>query len=243
MWLTNYPCSGINHTPFSSHQNAETLASYCVTITRLVAALLRGTFIFPSSADLEFATQLYEADPNDQECLHDLLKALWLQEWVPHGSNCHDPTMAFLALLHLQPGGDWSQPKAVTGSLAQLMWGIRLVSVHEAVNNSDAAKTLLKLAPFYQEGHHSTFHNLMSLQHYATTTCIAIHRHLPEYLWNQAHTAEDSESPFLIQPAADQKRWTDTNVLPPCLLCHFMSKTTISSRIFSWNLTNGDEWG
>jgi hypothetical protein len=113
-----------------------------------------------------------------QHCsqLHRILLSLWMAKWeATQHHTIHDPTMCFLALLSLEPSGEFAGPKKTTGPIAKLCWGIKLcmlTQIHQLVNNGeckDQMEAFDLIAPFVVEHELTTFHHLRSLTHYATT--------------------------------------------------------------------------
>ncbi|KAJ7447766.1 hypothetical protein B0H11DRAFT_2248177 [Mycena galericulata] len=173
---------GVNNTPLHAHhQKDKTLKTYATVTTHLLAALLRPSthYTFPSSADLTTALAAFMAvreNTDVQPALHSVLMALWKTNW-PSDREQHfpDPTMSFLMLFSLKEGGEFAQPKETTGPLSKLCWAIQLAMVHEIHRLVESAEAPTQMdawemvAPFVVEKKMTTFHSLMSLQHYATT--------------------------------------------------------------------------
>jgi hypothetical protein len=115
-------------------------------------------------------------EDNVQEQLHQIFMALWKTTWrTSRTNNMPDPTMCFLTLFACKSSGEFMAPKIATGVIAKLCRGIQLAMIHEIhrlVDSGDMPHQIDAmefLAFFVREKEPTTFHSLMSLQHYATT--------------------------------------------------------------------------
>ncbi|KAL1659269.1 hypothetical protein GGF50DRAFT_65624 [Schizophyllum commune] len=186
---------GINNTPLHRHdKTGVTVRQYSVTVTRLVATLLRegSPLPLPVSDALRAALvsrrhRLCVAQDAEISDLHAVLSLLWLTEWRRAGmaNSISDPTLAFLAMYAVKADGTYIDAKAFTTPLAHLTRAIQLCALTEihallddhflladgsslrptAGAQLEAAEPLLM---FVQENNLSTFAALRSYTHYAT---------------------------------------------------------------------------
>jgi hypothetical protein len=171
----------MNHTPFHlHHQHDQTMRQYALPIVHFVAALLRQdatVFQFRRSPTLDTAiANLKQSHTLDH--LHACFKALWMQSWPssPEARATH-PTLAFLGLFTLQEKGDFKHPKDVTGIIAKICHAIKLVilqELHKRLTDSsiNEREIIADLMLWVKEFELTTFADLMSLQHYATSIAL-----------------------------------------------------------------------
>lgn len=112
---------------------------------------------------------------NSLENLHRLFMALWTWKWG--GEKFSDPTMCMVGLLHLQKGGNFSEPKHVTGTLASLTHLMRLAFVTEYYNlidvqNMDPSIAMDRIRPFIRNDRPTTFGDVRSLQQYTSSLVV-----------------------------------------------------------------------
>ena len=85
-----------------------------------------------------------------------------------------DPTMCFTALIHLQPQGQFMQPKDITTNLAKLTWAVRLTMAYElhqlvkADDTLDFLDAFTTIQPYIMDHQPTTFGSIRALQHFAT---------------------------------------------------------------------------
>ncbi|KAJ3914335.1 hypothetical protein F5877DRAFT_50678, partial [Lentinula edodes] len=171
--LLNSPEPGkINNKPLQAHhQETVTLQQYIALVQKLIISLLRKSqnYQYPQSVALKTALEQLVMDPK-LSALHHVLKALWLCRWydpVDKPNGFPDPTMCFMALIHIRPEGEFSDPKDVPEPIAKLSWAIRLVvlrQVHLAVADEQ-----------------TTFSSLRAITHYASA--IAYSTISPPKIW------------------------------------------------------------
>ncbi|KAJ6565261.1 hypothetical protein DFH09DRAFT_1081913 [Mycena vulgaris] len=119
--------------------------------------------------------------------LHRVLLSLWHTE-TEAVANAPDPTMAFLALISLQPTGEFCGPKSVTNPIAKLCWGIKLTSlaeIHLLVARkvcADQLEAFKRIECFVVEHKLTAFSSLRSLTHYATSLVLNT-LSLPQVVW------------------------------------------------------------
>ncbi|KAL1658606.1 hypothetical protein GGF50DRAFT_15587, partial [Schizophyllum commune] len=192
---TSKPEQGLNNTPLHRHdKTGVTVRQYSVTITRLVATLLREGSPLPlpvsdalRAALISLRHRLCVAQDAEISDLHAVLSLLWLTEWRRAGmaNSISDPTLAFLAMYAVKADGTYIDAKAFTTPLAHLTRAIQLCALTEihalldaqllsadgsrlrptAGAQLEAAEPLLM---FVQENNLSTFAALRSYTHYAT---------------------------------------------------------------------------
>ncbi|KAL1685928.1 hypothetical protein GGG16DRAFT_65301, partial [Schizophyllum commune] len=192
---TSKPEQGLNNTPLHRHdKTGVTVRQYSVTITRLVATLLREGSPLPlpvsdalRAALVSLRHRLCVAQDAEISDLHAVLSLLWLTEWRRAGmaNSISDPTLAFLAMYAVKADGTYIDAKAFTTPLAHLTRAIQLCALTEihalldaqllsadgsrlrptAGAQLEAAEPLLM---FVQENNLSTFAALRSYTHYAT---------------------------------------------------------------------------
>ncbi|KAH7868510.1 uncharacterized protein C8R40DRAFT_1061908, partial [Lentinula edodes] len=124
--LLNSPEPGkINNKPLQAHhQETVTLQQYIALVQKLIISLLRKSqnYQYPQSVALKTALEQLVMDPK-LSALHHVLKALWLCRWydpVDKPNGFPDPTMCFMALIHIRPEGEFSDPKDVPQPIAKL---------------------------------------------------------------------------------------------------------------------------
>lgn len=110
--------------------------------------------------------------------VHDLCLQLWHHEWVSESDDPKefpDPTMCFMALVHLKEGGEFAEPKDVTQPIAKFTWSIRMTTIfeiHDGVKKGiypNQHSAMLALRKWVVEKEMTTFSALRSLTHYASS--------------------------------------------------------------------------
>ncbi|KAF8993203.1 hypothetical protein BDQ17DRAFT_1331878, partial [Cyathus striatus] len=176
----------ISHKPFRQfHQVDNTIAQYSVTVVHLIATVIRNVvgnckFKLEDSMELSNAVWLL-CDNRTLECLHNVLSALWLHNWAPAtGAGYLNPTVTFLGLYSIKEKGEFKHPKDVTGDIAKLFWGIKMVTLTEVkrrrhMSQQSEMDIMLELQP-----------DLTSLQHYATSIAMST-QNLPKVIFPNRH--------------------------------------------------------
>ncbi|KAL1698668.1 hypothetical protein EV121DRAFT_274278 [Schizophyllum commune] len=192
---TSKPEQGINNTPLHRHdKTGVTVRQYSVTVTRLVATLLRegSPLALPVSDALRAALvslrhRLCVHQDAEISDLHAVLSLLWLTEWRRAGTanSMSDPTLAYLAMYAVKADGTYIDAKAFTTPLAHLTRAIQLCAlteIHVLLDDQSSSADGSRLRPtagaqleaaepllmFVQENNLSTFAALRSYTHYAT---------------------------------------------------------------------------
>ncbi|KAJ3717678.1 hypothetical protein C8R42DRAFT_723900 [Lentinula raphanica] len=169
----------ISNRPLQSHhQEASTLQEYVALVQKLIISLLRTSihYSYPMSLELTKALQNLVHSPS-HTTVHATLQALWTSVWYnpAHKPNSFpDPTMCFMALIHLKEHGEFANPKDVSKPIAKFSWAIRLVVLYELhclmtsgayIDQLDAIQALRK---WVIEKEQTTFSALRAMTHYAT---------------------------------------------------------------------------
>ncbi|KAF9003690.1 hypothetical protein BDQ17DRAFT_1355714 [Cyathus striatus] len=187
----------ISHKPFRQfHQVDNTIAQYSVTVVHLIATVIRNVvgnckFKLEDSMELSNAVWLL-CDNRTLECLHNVLSALWLRNWAPAtGAGYLNPTVTFLGLYSIKEKGEFKHPKDVTGDIAKLFWGIKMVTLTEVkrrrhMSQQSEMDIMLELQPWVSSNNSSTFSDLTSLQHYATSIAMST-QNLPKVIFPNRH--------------------------------------------------------
>ncbi|KAK7013337.1 hypothetical protein R3P38DRAFT_2788920 [Favolaschia claudopus] len=168
----------VNHTPLHEHhQGNTTLNQYLVPITHFLAALMRHSphYSFPTTPQLADAVAGLH-DEISHNSLHDVFMALWKAQWLATGAaKTADPTMKFLCLFRLKPDGSFHTAKDTTRPITQLCRCIQLAlltEIHALVDSGEAASQMdawKMVAPFVKDNELTSFANLITLQHFATS--------------------------------------------------------------------------
>lgn len=125
----------------------------------------------------------------------------WTTEWKPTNTDVlGDPSLAALALIHLQVGKDahsFSEAKNVTPDIVKLCRAIQLsmlVQAHTVMTDHDmsAMQALDVVETFVQEKHLNTFSTLSSLKHYAAKLAYGTPS-LPRIVWPQRKSQDWTE--------------------------------------------------
>jgi len=100
-----------------------------------------------------------------------VLCLLWTREWMPIvGHRIHDPTMYYLALNSLEATGSFKEAKAITPTIAQLKYDIRLMllpAMHQHPSGIQAGFN--QYSHWLCEEEESTFRSLCAAQHLASS--------------------------------------------------------------------------
>ncbi|KAK6988215.1 hypothetical protein R3P38DRAFT_2804956 [Favolaschia claudopus] len=151
--------------------------AYLVPITHFLAALMRHSphYSFPTTPQLADAVAGLH-DEISHNSLHDVFMALWKAQWLATGAaKTADPTMKFLCLFRLKPDGSFHTAKDTTRPITQLCRCIQLAlltEIHALVDSGEAASQMdawKMVAPFVKDNELTSFANLITLQHFATS--------------------------------------------------------------------------
>lgn len=157
-----------------------------------------STYSLPLPSEVEaLRIQLREALSADHLCtpmeqhriLHQFLMSLWQRQWHASSHNPFPcPTIRFLILISLQSDGGHAEPDYMTGYFAKLKYCIRLAFLHEIKRVAQERyhgvdyHACLELEPWFQEGIHSPFDSICSLQHMASAIAMGTMR-MPRIWW------------------------------------------------------------
>lgn len=152
-----------------------------------------GTYSIPLPRDLiqdifNLKEALEEYDENIQDCIHAVLKKVWMTKWMRTEENTIPcPTERLLALLTLGTDGKHKEPHQITGYLAKLEYCIRLCCLWElkvisATSDDDDEATCNLLQPWFTEKTYSPFSRIRSLQHRASSIAYTT-MSLPRIWW------------------------------------------------------------
>ncbi|KAI6139459.1 hypothetical protein BKA82DRAFT_4364894 [Pisolithus tinctorius] len=170
---------GISNTPLHRHMLAKTMDGYVIPVAALLAFLLCKV---PRSEELANALQTLleglQGRANQDvicKCIHAVLISTWTITWkrITPGTIA-DPTEECLALLTLQRGGTFKEPKDITNTIAKFTYCMRLTFLMEIQNCAASTdpevqhKACDSLQPWFTEKTLSTFARLRSLQHRAS---------------------------------------------------------------------------
>ncbi|KAG2003829.1 hypothetical protein CC2G_004402 [Coprinopsis cinerea AmutBmut pab1-1] len=184
--------SGLNHTPLHPLQEASSMRAYVRPVALLIITLYRckrNGYQLPVNNRLQ-ATLVSLAKDKTTRSLHEVFLALWTTEWtVYNSSSVADPSLGFLALLHLKADGDFSKPQNVTPDIAKLCRAIQLCMLvqyqrYVEEHSLKSKEAVDKVTDFVQEDKFTTFSSLMSLQHYASAIAFQT-TSFPRIVWPQ----------------------------------------------------------
>ncbi|KAJ7574807.1 hypothetical protein C8J56DRAFT_802497 [Mycena floridula] len=137
--------------------------AYCMTVTHLVAGLLRASvtagYKFPTNPSLDTAIKALDLSLQKpaERCfneLHAIFLALFGTTWMPkedaEEGDIANPTMCFLALFALKADGEFLQPITITAPIRHLTWSIEFTMVVE-INARVKAKTAKSNSDAYDQ--------------------------------------------------------------------------------------------
>lgn len=171
-------------------QQHTTVKQYVDLVCQLLGAMLRSSkeYKFPTSPRLVAALLSLQENPGSAT-VHETCLAMWNVSWhcVQDTTSFPDPTMCFVALIHLRTEGHFSHPKDVTLNIAKLTWAIRIVMLHQIhilVQSGEAADFMAAMEvvnPYVVDHSPATFGSLRSLTHFATH--LSYSTPLPPRIW------------------------------------------------------------
>lgn len=117
--------------------------------------------------------------------------------------------MCYLALSSITPDGSWAQATSVTPVIAKLFYSIRAVFLFRAFVGREPLQGTIRdryaeLDPWVHEGSDSTFNELSTLQHMASTIAKNTPA-LPAFIWHNKHRTEFVWDGTLISLSSLQK--------------------------------------
>ncbi|KAH7903590.1 hypothetical protein BJ138DRAFT_1020380, partial [Hygrophoropsis aurantiaca] len=229
---------GISNTPLRKMQVDRTLDLYSQQTASLLAMLLRpkpdGYTIPLSDAPQTSLDRLMQAilDKEDLEgCIHAVLMGIWATSWeVTEENPIPCPTMRYLALTTLHLDGSHSPPHLVTPLIAKLTYCMRLAFLQQIKYLTDQndfpsdSPACDLMQRWFTEKLESSFNNIRSLQHYATSQAMQT-MSVPRIWWldREKHTemlykgdkitVADIKGIFLQMENATLKAWEEKIIL------------------------------
>ncbi|KAJ3564789.1 hypothetical protein NP233_g8061 [Leucocoprinus birnbaumii] len=197
--------TGLNAHLFRRLQTADSISDYTRVLIRLVAFLLRpkGAYCLPFPPDIDEQIESIRKmkrvnsvqNPSSNwdfssyiSAIANLLIMIWTRVWdTKAGKNSiGDPTLCFVALSSIEPSGAWAHPKNVTGTIAALTYMMSTIFLHRTHSPLGVGSTVRErfeyLSPWKEEGKESTWSELCSLQHLASTYAY-LQPSFPRYIW------------------------------------------------------------